>query len=96
MFLQSLERCQLKDVVAGKPEKLDTSGISLSLSLKIRFFSIMTVLVCHGYFKQSVNSPYNFGISYHTGALKPSFCLIDAIILKIPAERFVQQRMVQE
>lgn len=32
-FLQSLGRCQLKDVVAGKPEKLDASGISLSPSL---------------------------------------------------------------
>ena len=100
MFLQSLERCQLKDVVAGKPEKLDASGIplslSLSLSLKIQFFSIRTVLVCHGSFKQSVNPPHNFGISYHTGALKLGFCLIDVVILKIPTERFVQQRMVQE
>ena len=32
LFLQSLERCQLKDGVAGKPGKLDSSGNIHSLS----------------------------------------------------------------
>ena len=32
LFLQSLERCQLKEVVAGKPGKLDSSGNIHSLS----------------------------------------------------------------
>jgi len=29
-LLQSLERCQLKDVVAAKPEKLEASGVNSS------------------------------------------------------------------
>lgn len=28
-IMQSLERCQLKEVVASKPEKLDASGLNL-------------------------------------------------------------------
>ena len=27
IFLQALERCQLKDIVASKPEKLDALGL---------------------------------------------------------------------
>lgn len=34
LLLQSLERCQLKDVVAAKPEKLEASGLNSPLKNK--------------------------------------------------------------
>jgi len=40
LLLQSLERCQLKEVVAAKPEKLEASGDHLNSSHKSQFFNI--------------------------------------------------------
>jgi len=38
IFLQALERCQLKDIVASKPEKLDALGLLFRKQDPLVFF----------------------------------------------------------
>jgi hypothetical protein len=50
--LQALERCQLKDVVVSKPEKLDAPGITIFMLLCVivyllAFYSFLFALVVH-------------------------------------------------
>jgi hypothetical protein len=50
--LRALERCQLKDVVVSKPEKLDAPGITIFMLLCVivyllAFYSFLFALVVH-------------------------------------------------
>jgi len=40
LLLQSLERCQLKEVVAARPEKLDALGDQINSSHKYHIFTV--------------------------------------------------------